>query len=165
MQEKSPPLHAIPDDDEFVTSSLHLVPLHLIVTFCGYFGAVLLLASFAATSVGRLTTTSRGYHLVNVLGGSALLVSCAAQAAWPSAGLNLIWAAISLLTLAQTTVTRARARKDLAQVPSVVAVASVAPRKRRGPLAKRTASRPPSMRGRRSVRSAKPTSVGTVSAS
>ncbi len=93
------------------------IDLHLLVSVCGYLGAVLLLGSFAATSSGRMSTGSRRYHLANLTGGAALLVSCAAQAAWPSVGVNLVWMAISLLTLAQAAHVRVTAARAVA-VPS-----------------------------------------------
>jgi len=85
------------------------IDLHLLLSLFGYLGAVLLLGSFAATSRGRMSTDSRRYHLANLVGGAALLVSCVAQAAWPSVGVNLVWMAISLLTLAQAAHVRAGA--------------------------------------------------------
>jgi uncharacterized membrane protein len=85
------------------------INLHLLLSLFGYLGAVLLLGSFAATSRGRMSTGSRRYHLANLVGGAALLVSCVAQAAWPSVGVNLVWMAISLLTLAQAAHVRAGA--------------------------------------------------------
>lgn len=92
------------------------IDLHLVLSLCGYLGAVLLLGSFAASSRGRLSTRSRRYHTANLVGGCALLVSCIAQAAWPSVGVNLVWMVISLLTLAQAAHSRSdsRSRSDVA---------------------------------------------------
>ncbi len=107
------------------------IDLHLLVSVSGYLGAVLLLASFAATSTGRLSSGSRRYHAANLVGGAALLVSCVAQAAWPSAGVNVVWMAISLLTLAQAAHVRAKSTRPAATAPA----ASEAPSRALQPVA------------------------------
>ena len=84
------------------------IDLHLLFSVCGYLGGVLLLASFAATSIGRLSSTSRRYHAANFVGGAALMISCFAQAAWPAVGVNVVWMAISVLTVAHAALVRAR---------------------------------------------------------
>lgn len=90
--------------------TLVTIHFHLLVSICGYLGGLLLLVGFAATSSGRISTGSGRYHLANLIGGTALLVSCAAQAAWPSVGVNLVWMGISVLTLTQAALTRSRSR-------------------------------------------------------
>ncbi len=92
---------------------------HLLVSICGYLGGLLLLAGFAATSSGRISAGSGRYHLANLLGGTALLVSCAAQAAWPSVGVNVVWMAVSLLTLAQAAHVRIKSARAPADAPTV----------------------------------------------
>ncbi|MEO9220583.1 MAG: hypothetical protein ABI251_02175 [Mycobacteriaceae bacterium] len=99
------------------------IDLHLLISVCGYLGGVLLLASFAATSTGRLSCRSRRYHGANLVGGAALMISCIAQAAWPSVGVNVVWMAISVLTLVHAAQVRARPPAAPVVVPEPAATA------------------------------------------
>ncbi|MGZ4556595.1 MAG: CBU_0592 family membrane protein [Mycobacteriaceae bacterium] len=139
------------------------IPLHFLVSLSGYLGAVLLLASFAASSAGHLSADSRRYHAANLIGGAALMISCIAQAAWPSVGVNVAWMGISLLTLAQAAVTRSGVM--IGQVVDVASVEVASPeptRRRHVPRSERGACRPSRIRYRRAVGSLEAGSPVTV---
>ncbi|MGZ4532464.1 MAG: CBU_0592 family membrane protein [Mycobacteriaceae bacterium] len=139
------------------------IPLHFLVSLSGYLGAVLLLASFAASSTGHLSADSRRYHAANLIGGAALMISCIAQAAWPSVGVNVAWMGISLLTLAQAAVARSGAvAGHVVDVVSVEVASSEPTRKRRVPRSERGACRPSRIRYRRAVGSLEAGSPVTV---
>ncbi|MCK2220552.1 hypothetical protein MF672_043135 [Actinomadura sp. ATCC 31491] len=69
----------------------------------GWAGAAVLLAAYALVSSGRITGDGLTYQLMNLFGAVGLMVNSAWSAAWPSAGLNLVWAAIGVTALVKLT--------------------------------------------------------------
>ncbi|HEX4818422.1 MAG TPA: hypothetical protein VFV66_37270 [Nonomuraea sp.] len=65
----------------------------------GWAGAAVLLTAYALVSSSRLSGDGVTYQFLNLFGAVALMVNSAYSAAWPSAGLNLIWAAIGVVSL------------------------------------------------------------------
>ncbi|MFI7700749.1 hypothetical protein [Nonomuraea sp. NPDC049480] len=77
--------------------------MDLLLAAIGWAGAAVLLAGYALVSSSRLSGDGAAYQLLNLFGSVALMVNSASSAAWPSAGLNLIWAAIGVVALVKLT--------------------------------------------------------------
>ncbi|MER6508179.1 MULTISPECIES: hypothetical protein [unclassified Nonomuraea] len=73
--------------------------MDLLLDAVGWAGAALLLAGYALVSSARLSGDGATYQVVNLLGALGLMVNSAYNAAWPSTGLNLVWAAIGTVAL------------------------------------------------------------------
>ncbi|QYC40445.1 hypothetical protein Nocox_14145 [Nonomuraea coxensis DSM 45129] len=73
--------------------------MDLLLAVVGWAGAAVLLAAYALVSSGRIHGDGLTYQLMNLFGSVGLMVNSAWSAAWPSAGLNLVWAAIGVLAL------------------------------------------------------------------
>ncbi len=77
----------------------------------GFTGGILVLASFAAVALGRLRPSDPTYHLMNLAGALALVVSGVAAAAWPSVAVNVVWALISAAGMTSARPARTRRRR------------------------------------------------------
>ncbi|TMR92277.1 CBU_0592 family membrane protein [Nonomuraea basaltis] len=77
--------------------------MDLLLAAIGWAGAALLLAGYALVSSSRISGDGVAYQLVNLVGSVSLMVNSAYSAAWPSAGLNLVWAAIGAVALVKLT--------------------------------------------------------------
>jgi hypothetical protein len=75
--------------------------LKLAVEIVGWTGAALILGAYALLSAGKVRGESVTYHMMNMLGGVALLLNSAWNGAMPSAALNLIWTGIAVYALCQ----------------------------------------------------------------
>ncbi|WP_346109737.1 CBU_0592 family membrane protein [Nonomuraea maheshkhaliensis] len=73
--------------------------MDLLLAVAGWLGAALLLAGYALVSSSRLSGDGTAYQLINLAGSLGLMINSAYNAAWPSAGLNLVWAAIGMVAL------------------------------------------------------------------
>ncbi|MFG1695939.1 hypothetical protein [Nonomuraea sp. NPDC049309] len=73
--------------------------MDLLLDALGWLGAALLLAGYALVSSSRLSGDGVAYQLINLAGSVGLMINSAYYAAWPSAALNLIWAAIGVTAL------------------------------------------------------------------
>ncbi|MFD1210601.1 hypothetical protein ACFQ36_00915 [Arthrobacter sp. GCM10027362] len=66
----------------------------------GWLGALIVLAAYAAFSMG-LIHNGRLFQSANLVGSSALLVNGAYHGAWPSVTTNSVWCLISIVALAR----------------------------------------------------------------
>ncbi|MEU4512705.1 hypothetical protein AB0G05_24710 [Nonomuraea wenchangensis] len=73
--------------------------MDLLLAVVGWAGAAALLAAYALVSTGRIPGDGLTYQAMNLFGAVGLMVNSAWSAAWPSAGLNLVWAAIGVVAL------------------------------------------------------------------
>jgi hypothetical protein len=73
----------------------------LAVEIVGWSGAALILGAYALLSTARVKGESVTYHMMNMVGGAALLLNSAWNGAMPSAALNLIWTGIAVYALWQ----------------------------------------------------------------
>ncbi|WP_240197156.1 CBU_0592 family membrane protein [Nonomuraea lactucae] len=73
--------------------------MDLLLHAIGWIGAGLLVFGYGMVSTSRMSGDSAHYQVLNLAGSAALMVNSAYNDAWPSAGLNLIWAAIGVVSL------------------------------------------------------------------
>jgi hypothetical protein len=73
--------------------------LRLAIEIVGWGGAALILGAYALLSTGKVKGESLTYHMMNMVGGTALLLNSAWNGAMPSAALNLIWTGIAVYAL------------------------------------------------------------------
>jgi hypothetical protein len=70
---------------------------------CGWVGAACVIVAYALVSYGRMSPASTRYQGLNVAGSVMLIINTAYHAAWPSAVVNIVWAAIALSALVRRT--------------------------------------------------------------
>jgi hypothetical protein len=75
--------------------------MKLAVEVIGWTGAVLIIGAYALLSAGRLTSDSRVYHVMNILGAIGFVVNSGWNGALPSAALNVVWLGIGAYALLQ----------------------------------------------------------------
>ena len=78
----------------------------------GWLAAAIILASYVLLSLGRIDARGYLYQWMNVIGASGFVLNSGYNGALPSAGLNVVWAAMGVFTLlsvwrAQQAATRA----------------------------------------------------------
>lgn len=67
-----------------------------IVTIIGVAGAGLVLIAFIGNELGRLSTTSRWYDTLNIVGSGLLIYYAYQLESWPFILLNSVWLLFSL---------------------------------------------------------------------
>ncbi|NRQ38962.1 hypothetical protein HII36_45155 [Nonomuraea sp. NN258] len=77
--------------------------MDLLLDAIGWLGAALLLTGYAMVSSSRMSGDGVPYQVMNLIGSICLMVNCVYNDAWPSAWLNLIWAAIGVVALVKLT--------------------------------------------------------------
>ena len=70
--------------------------MKLAIEFTGWAAAILILASYALLSTGRLRAESLTYQLMNIVGAAGFVVNSGWNGAFPSAAMNMIWMDIGL---------------------------------------------------------------------
>jgi hypothetical protein len=73
----------------------------------GWAGALALLVSYSANSIGRLRASGRVYQAMNIFGSAGLGIIAARHRVWPSFAVNALW-----LLIAVAAFTRSRARRS-----------------------------------------------------
>jgi hypothetical protein len=73
--------------------------MQIVVAIAGWAGAVIILASYALLSTGRLEGRSPFYQFLNVAGAAGIALNSGWNGAVPSAVLNVIWAGIAIYAL------------------------------------------------------------------
>jgi hypothetical protein len=73
--------------------------MELLVAAIGWLGAASLLFGYAMVSTSRMAGDGVPYQLLNLGGSLGLMVNSAYSDAWPSVGLNLVWAVIGIVAL------------------------------------------------------------------
>ena len=71
----------------------------LLVAIAGWGAAVLIIVAYGLLTAGRLDADSRAYQWMNVVGAIGFIVNSGWNRAWPSAALNVAWAAIGVFAL------------------------------------------------------------------
>jgi hypothetical protein len=70
-----------------------------IMDFLGWFGAVLYLVAYGLISAKKVESDSWVYQGLNIVAGTMLIINTYYLRAYPSAGLNVAWVGIAVLTL------------------------------------------------------------------
>ncbi|GAA4517677.1 MULTISPECIES: CBU_0592 family membrane protein [Nonomuraea] len=86
--------------------------MDLLLEAIGWLGAALLLTGYALVSSARVHGDGLLYQLINLGGAVGLMVNSAYNDAWPSAGLNLVWASIGVVALVKLMRLARSARAD-----------------------------------------------------
>lgn len=73
----------------------------ILIEAIGWAAAVTILAAYILLSMGRLEARGRPYQWMNIIGAAGFVINSGYNGAFPSAVLNIIWAAIGILTLWQ----------------------------------------------------------------
>lgn len=73
----------------------------ILIEAIGWAAAVTILAAYILLSMGRLEARGRPYQWMNIIGAAGFVLNSGYNGAFPSAVLNIIWAAIGILTLWQ----------------------------------------------------------------
>jgi hypothetical protein len=71
----------------------------LLVDAAGWLAALLILGGYALLTAGKVTAKSPLYQWMNVVGAVGFVINSGYFKAWPSAVLNVIWAAIGIVAL------------------------------------------------------------------
>ena len=73
----------------------------LIIDILGWAGVAALLVAYGLVSYRKLDGDSVVYQSLNLLGSALLIVNSFYYGAYPSVGVNVVWIAIAVLTLAR----------------------------------------------------------------
>jgi hypothetical protein len=66
------------------------------IEIIGWVAAVMMLSAYVFLTKGKLSGHSKLYHWLNVLSGAGFILNSAWNGAYPSAFMNVVWAAIGL---------------------------------------------------------------------
>ena len=66
------------------------------IEIIGWIAAALMLSAYLLLTSGRLSSRANLYHWMNVLSGAGFVINSGWNGAYPSAFINVIWAAIGL---------------------------------------------------------------------
>ncbi|HWL86999.1 MAG TPA: hypothetical protein VNO21_14430 [Polyangiaceae bacterium] len=70
-----------------------------LVAVVGWIGAAVLVSAYALVSMRKLASERAAFQIMNLAGSAALAVNSAANGAWPSTSLNIVWMAIGAVAL------------------------------------------------------------------
>lgn len=71
----------------------------MLIEIIGWLAAALILGAYALLTAGRVTARSPLYQWMNVVGAAGFVLNSGVNGAYPSAVLNVIWAAIGAYAL------------------------------------------------------------------
>ena len=76
--------------------------LDILIDAGGWIGAVLILIAYFLVSTRKLTGDATAYQLMNLVGGSFLVINTIYYGAYPSSCVNLVWIGIAAYTMIRT---------------------------------------------------------------
>ncbi|WP_077401237.1 CBU_0592 family membrane protein [Cellulophaga omnivescoria] len=65
----------------------------------GWLGAILFVVSYLLLSIGKLSSKSKVYHILNILGAVCLIINGFALNDFPNVVVNAVWACIGLYAI------------------------------------------------------------------
>ena len=80
--------------------------IKLIIDTLGWFGTILYLIAYALISAKKVEGDSILYQGMNIIAGVLLVINTIYLRAYPSAGLNVAWIGIGMVTLGRKWLTR-----------------------------------------------------------
>ena len=66
------------------------------VEIVGWAAAAMMLSAYLLLAAGKFSPRSNSYHWLNVLSGAGFVINSGWNGAYPSAFINVVWAAIGL---------------------------------------------------------------------
>ena len=73
--------------------------LKVLIDIEGWIGAAVILIAYFLISTKRLTGDSLAYQTMNLAGGLLLILNTIYYGAYPSSGVNLVWAGIAVYAI------------------------------------------------------------------
>lgn len=73
--------------------------MNVVIEIIGWMGAGFILLAYALLSFGKVQSNSVMYQSLNLAGAAGIAANALFHAAYPSAGLNVVWAAIACIAL------------------------------------------------------------------
>lgn len=80
--------------------------LHILIDIISWIGTILYLVAYALVSMKKVEGDSVLYQGMNIVAGALLVINTLYLRAYPSAGLNVAWIGIGMLTLGRRWLTR-----------------------------------------------------------
>ena len=80
--------------------------IHILVDILGWVGTILYLVAYALVSMKKVEGDSVLYQGMNIAAGTLLVINTLYLRAYPSAGLNVAWIGIGMVTLGRKWLTR-----------------------------------------------------------
>ena len=80
--------------------------LHILIDILGWVGTILYLVAYALVSIKKVEGDSVVYQGMNIVAGALLVINTLYLRAYPSAGLNVAWIGIGMVTLGRRWLTR-----------------------------------------------------------
>ena len=80
--------------------------IHILVDILGWVGTILYLVAYALVSMKKVEGDSILYQGMNIAAGTLLVINTLYLRAYPSAGLNVAWIGIGMVTLGRKWLTR-----------------------------------------------------------
>ena len=80
--------------------------IHILVDILGWAGTILYLVAYALVSMKKVEGDLVIYQGMNIVAGALLVVNTLYLRAYPSAGLNVAWIGIGMVTLGRKWLTR-----------------------------------------------------------
>ena len=75
-------------------------PMTLLIEIVGWGSAGLILLAYLLLTAGKIAARSVAYQGMNLVGALGFVLNSGWNGAYPSAGLNVVWAAIAIYALA-----------------------------------------------------------------
>lgn len=73
----------------------------LIVNLIGWLGSAAVILAYVLVSMNRLRGDAMAYQLLNLAGGTCLVINTLYWGAYPSTFVNLVWIGIAIFALAR----------------------------------------------------------------
>lgn len=73
--------------------------MNLFIEISGWIGMICILLAYFLVSKEKVSSQSKLYQWINLIGATGLLINAVGYNIWPFVGLNFFWAAIALKTL------------------------------------------------------------------
>jgi hypothetical protein len=84
----------------------------IIISGIGWFGVVLCTLGYLLLSTKVITSDSRIFQLLNIVGGSCLVTIAFENSDWPNVMANLLWVFIGVYAFGRQLRTQSAVRKD-----------------------------------------------------
>lgn len=68
----------------------------MIIELIGWIGVIFVLLAYFLVTVKKVASTSKEFHLLNLLGALGIMANSFYHGAIPNTGLNIVWSAIAI---------------------------------------------------------------------